>query len=101
MDKLRDHVIIEYDLEKAVNTKRYERIKKFEINRPGSVRVKFDARILATNGGVLKNAEFRVLLDGVSKYTAFANTDSQWGKRCSKANLTTRSTRSMQVLKIR
>lgn len=33
MDKLRDHVIIEYDLEKAVNTKRYERIKKFEITK--------------------------------------------------------------------
>jgi len=31
MDKLRDHVIIEYDLEKAVKTKRYERIKKFEM----------------------------------------------------------------------
>ncbi|WP_396601190.1 DUF6638 family protein [Algibacter sp. R77976] len=31
MDKLRDHVIIEYDLEKVVGTKRYERIKKFEM----------------------------------------------------------------------
>ncbi|XMO86083.1 DUF6638 family protein [Algibacter sp. AS12] len=31
MDKLRDHVIIEYDLEKAITTKRYERIKKFEM----------------------------------------------------------------------
>ncbi|SFZ91735.1 hypothetical protein SAMN05428642_102273 [Flaviramulus basaltis] len=38
MDKLRDHVIIEYDLEKVVKTKRYERIKKFEmaqyLNKP-------------------------------------------------------------------
>lgn len=33
MDKLRDHVIIEYDLEKAVQTKRYERIKKFEMSQ--------------------------------------------------------------------
>lgn len=32
MDKLRDHVIIEYDLEKVVTTKRYERIKKFEMS---------------------------------------------------------------------
>lgn len=32
MDKLRDHVIIEYDLEKVVNTKRYERIKKYEMS---------------------------------------------------------------------
>lgn len=31
MDKLRDHVIIEYDLEKVVKTKRYERIKKYEM----------------------------------------------------------------------
>ena len=31
MDKLRDHVIIEYDLETVVKTKRYERIKKFEM----------------------------------------------------------------------
>ena len=31
MDKLRDHVIIEYDLEKVVKTTRYERIKKFEM----------------------------------------------------------------------
>ena len=31
MDKLRDHVIIEYDLEAVVKTKRYERIKKFEM----------------------------------------------------------------------
>jgi len=31
MDKLRDHVIIEYDLEKVIETKRYERIKKFEM----------------------------------------------------------------------
>lgn len=31
MDKLRDHVIIEYDLEKVITTKRYERIKKFEM----------------------------------------------------------------------
>lgn len=31
MEKLRDHVIIEYDLEKVVKTKRYERIKKFEM----------------------------------------------------------------------
>ncbi len=31
MDKLRDHMIIEYDLEKVVKTKRYERIKKFEL----------------------------------------------------------------------
>lgn len=29
MDKLRDHVIIEYDLEAAVKNPRYERIKKF------------------------------------------------------------------------
>lgn len=33
MDKLRDHVIIEYDLEKVINTKRYERIKKFELTK--------------------------------------------------------------------
>lgn len=33
MDKLRDHVIIEYDLEKVVETKRYERIKKFEMSQ--------------------------------------------------------------------
>ena len=31
MDKLRDHVIIECDLDKAVKTERYERIKKFEM----------------------------------------------------------------------
>ncbi|MFL1012704.1 DUF6638 family protein [Flavisericum labens] len=31
MDKLRDHVIIDYDLEKVVKTKRYDRIKKFEL----------------------------------------------------------------------
>jgi hypothetical protein len=30
MEKLRDHIIIAYDLEEIVNTKRYERIKKFE-----------------------------------------------------------------------
>lgn len=33
MDKLRDHVIIEYDLEKVVKTKRYDRIKKFEMSQ--------------------------------------------------------------------
>ncbi len=33
MDKLRDHVIIEYDLEAAVQTERYERIKKFEMTQ--------------------------------------------------------------------
>lgn len=33
MDKLRDHVIIEYDLEKVVSTTRYERIKKFEMSQ--------------------------------------------------------------------
>ncbi len=37
-DKLGDHMIIEYDLEKVVTTKRYERIKKFEmaqyLNKP-------------------------------------------------------------------
>ena len=33
MDKLRDHVIIEYDLEKVITTKRYERIKKFEMSQ--------------------------------------------------------------------
>lgn len=33
MDKLRDHVIIEYDLETVVKTERYERIKKFEITQ--------------------------------------------------------------------
>ncbi|OEK08620.1 hypothetical protein A8C32_03995 [Flavivirga aquatica] len=31
MDKLRDHMIIEYNLEKEVKTKRYERIKKYEM----------------------------------------------------------------------
>ncbi|UKM64178.1 hypothetical protein GSB9_00725 [Flavobacteriaceae bacterium GSB9] len=31
LDKLRDHVIIEYDLEKVVKTSRYDRIKKFEL----------------------------------------------------------------------
>lgn len=30
MDKLRDHIIIAYDLEEIVTTKRYDRIKKFE-----------------------------------------------------------------------
>lgn len=30
MEKLRDHIIITYDLEEMVKTKRYERIKKFE-----------------------------------------------------------------------
>ncbi len=33
MPKLRDHVIIEYNLETAVKTERYERIKKFEITQ--------------------------------------------------------------------
>ena len=33
MEKLRDHVIIEYDLEDVVKTKRYERIKKFELSQ--------------------------------------------------------------------
>ncbi len=33
MDKLRDHVIIEYNLEAVVKTKRYERIKKFEMSQ--------------------------------------------------------------------
>ena len=31
MDKLRDHLIIQYDLEAIVKTERYERIKKFEM----------------------------------------------------------------------
>ncbi|GAA4807941.1 DUF6638 family protein [Litoribaculum gwangyangense] len=31
MEKLRDHVIIEHDLEKVVKTNRYERIKKYEM----------------------------------------------------------------------
>jgi hypothetical protein len=31
MDKLRDHLIIECDLDDVVKTKRYERIKKFEM----------------------------------------------------------------------
>lgn len=31
MDKLRDHLIIQYDLENVVKTERYERIKKFEM----------------------------------------------------------------------
>ncbi|SDS46966.1 hypothetical protein SAMN04515667_2248 [Formosa sp. Hel1_31_208] len=30
IEKLRDHIIIAYDLEEIVNTKRYDRIKKFE-----------------------------------------------------------------------
>ncbi len=33
MEKLRDHVIIESDLEAVVKTKRYERIKKFEMSQ--------------------------------------------------------------------
>ncbi|MDD7887632.1 DUF6638 family protein [Flavivirga sp. 57AJ16] len=33
MDKLRDHVIIEYDLEYTVKTARYERVKKFEMTQ--------------------------------------------------------------------
>lgn len=31
MDKLRNHMIVEYDLEKVIQTKRYDRIKKFEM----------------------------------------------------------------------
>ncbi|WP_299227981.1 DUF6638 family protein [uncultured Psychroserpens sp.] len=30
MEKLRDHIIVTYDLEEIVNTKRYERIKRYE-----------------------------------------------------------------------
>ncbi|WP_298902072.1 DUF6638 family protein [uncultured Psychroserpens sp.] len=33
MEKLRDHIIIAYDLEDIVKTKRYERIKKFEFSQ--------------------------------------------------------------------
>ncbi len=33
MEKLRDHIIIAYDLEEIVKTKRYERIKKFPLPR--------------------------------------------------------------------
>ncbi|MEZ4856059.1 MAG: DUF6638 family protein [Gelidibacter sp.] len=33
MDKLRDYVIIQYDLEDVVTTKRYERIKKFMLSQ--------------------------------------------------------------------
>ena len=33
MEKLRDHVIIEYDLEEVIKTKRYERIKKFMLSQ--------------------------------------------------------------------
>ncbi len=33
MVKLRDHMIIEYNLEKEVNTDRYERIKKYEMSQ--------------------------------------------------------------------
>lgn len=32
MSKLRDHVIIEYDLDNVVKTKRYQRIKKYELS---------------------------------------------------------------------
>lgn len=33
MEKLRDHIIIAYDLEEIVKTKRYDRIKKFEFSQ--------------------------------------------------------------------
>lgn len=33
MEKLRDHIIIAYDLEEIVTTKRYDRIKKFEFSQ--------------------------------------------------------------------
>ena len=33
IEKLRDHIIITYDLEAIVNTKRYDRIKKFEFSK--------------------------------------------------------------------
>ncbi|WP_456440019.1 DUF6638 family protein [Psychroserpens sp.] len=33
LEKLRDHIIIAYDLEEIVRTKRYERIKKFEFSQ--------------------------------------------------------------------
>ncbi|AUP81461.1 DUF6638 family protein [Flavivirga eckloniae] len=33
MAKLRDHIIIDYDLEETIKTDRYERIKKFEITQ--------------------------------------------------------------------
>ena len=33
LEKLRDHIIIAYDLEEIVSTKRYERIKKFEFSQ--------------------------------------------------------------------
>lgn len=45
-------------------------VKKFEINRPGTIRFKVDVRLTSTTGGLITAGEYRVKLDGVQKAVA-------------------------------
>ncbi len=58
----------------AVNNT-FTELKKFEINRPGTVRVVFDKKMDSITGGLVTACRYRILLDGVLKDSgSFSNT---------------------------
>lgn len=51
-------------------------VKKFEINRPGSIRFKVDVRLTNITGGLINVGNYRVMLDGVQKATGTVSSTS-------------------------
>ena len=54
----------------------WEEKKKFQINKPGQVRVYFDGKIASTSGGLISSGQIRSKLDGVVQDTDFFSTTS-------------------------
>ena len=63
-------VMLAADIERSTFGTGWTEIKKFEINRPGTVRVYYDRKCDSTVGGFVSPSWWRTMLDGVEKDTS-------------------------------
>lgn len=70
------NILLQANTERNTNALSFQEVKKFEINRPGTVRVYLSYKCGSTTGGLVSNSQFRIKLDGVVQqtYTLFSTT---------------------------
>lgn len=59
----------------------WETIKRFAVNKPGTIRVYFDGRCSSVSGGIITPSEIRVMRDGVQQGTTQNFTSTTWSTR--------------------
>lgn len=89
-------VLLAANTERSASTASYSEVKKFEINKPGTVRVYFEGRMQSITGGVVTAGMIRVKLDGVVQGSVQNFTTTTYASR----NIQVTTTESSQFITI-